>query len=102
MSSSSLESDSTTSSSSDDSLMMSKQLLDELMVDENSSSKATYEIVPTIATQVPITLSQRDFTLLVSRIVSRMKQVQDKRIHQDLKADLINHLWDVYGDHQAT
>ncbi|CAH9116770.1 unnamed protein product [Cuscuta epithymum] len=40
---------------------------------------------------------EHDFTYLVSRINNRMKQIQDKRVHKDLKRDLINHLWEVYG-----
>ncbi|KAK2647621.1 hypothetical protein Ddye_015110 [Dipteronia dyeriana] len=41
---------------------------------------------------------EHDYTFLVSRMINRMKQVQDKRVHTDLKIDLINHLWDIYGD----
>ncbi|KAK3200421.1 hypothetical protein Dsin_023836 [Dipteronia sinensis] len=33
-----------------------------------------------------------DYTFLVSRMINRMKQVRDKRVHTDLKIDLINHL----------
>ncbi|CAH9137193.1 unnamed protein product [Cuscuta epithymum] len=40
---------------------------------------------------------EHDFTYLVSRINNRMKQIQDKRVRKDLKRDLINHLWEVYG-----
>ncbi|KAK2645132.1 hypothetical protein Ddye_020327 [Dipteronia dyeriana] len=44
---------------------------------------------------------EHDYTFLVSRMINRMKQVQDKMMHTDLKIDLINHLWDIYGDRQA-
>ncbi|CAH9106163.1 unnamed protein product [Cuscuta epithymum] len=40
---------------------------------------------------------EHDFTYLMSRINGRMKEIQDKRVHKDLKRDLINHLWELYG-----
>lgn len=44
---------------------------------------------------------QHDYTLLVSNMINWMKQLQDKRVHRDLKIILINHLWDLYGGQQA-
>ncbi|CAH9075034.1 unnamed protein product [Cuscuta epithymum] len=41
---------------------------------------------------------EHDFTYLMSKINGRMKEIQDKRVHKDLKRDLINHLWELYGD----
>ncbi|KAK2641888.1 hypothetical protein Ddye_023651, partial [Dipteronia dyeriana] len=35
---------------------------------------------------------EHDYTFLVSRMINQMKQVQDKRVHTDLKIDLINPL----------
>ncbi|KAH7537547.1 hypothetical protein FEM48_Zijuj03G0104600 [Ziziphus jujuba var. spinosa] len=44
---------------------------------------------------------EHDYTFLISTMINRMKQVQDKRVHKNLKIDLINHLWDLYGAQEA-
>ncbi|CAH9124442.1 unnamed protein product [Cuscuta epithymum] len=40
---------------------------------------------------------EHDFTLIMSMMISRTKLVQDTWLHKDLKNDLINHMWEVYG-----
>ncbi|KAK2663239.1 hypothetical protein Ddye_001813 [Dipteronia dyeriana] len=44
---------------------------------------------------------EHDYTFLVSKMINRMKQVRDTGRHNDLKMDLINHLWDNYGGQQT-
>ncbi|KAK2661179.1 hypothetical protein Ddye_007712 [Dipteronia dyeriana] len=44
---------------------------------------------------------EHDYTFLVSKMINRMKQVRDTGMHNDLKMDLINHLWDNYGGQQT-
>ncbi|KAK2653464.1 hypothetical protein Ddye_013320 [Dipteronia dyeriana] len=34
-------------------------------------------------------------------MINRMKQVRDKMVHMDLKINLINHIWDIYGGRQT-
>ncbi|CAH9096024.1 unnamed protein product [Cuscuta epithymum] len=45
---------------------------------------------------------ERDYNFIVSRMIGRMKQVRDKRVHRDLKSDLINHIWELYGGQQTS
>ncbi|CAH9063806.1 unnamed protein product [Cuscuta epithymum] len=40
---------------------------------------------------------EHDFTLIMSMMINRTKQVQDTWLHRELKKNLINHLWEVYG-----
>ncbi|CAH9119526.1 unnamed protein product [Cuscuta europaea] len=42
-----------------------------------------------------------DFTFLFSRMNTRMKEIQNKRLHRELKIDLINHLWELHGGQQV-
>ncbi|KAK3193835.1 hypothetical protein Dsin_025145 [Dipteronia sinensis] len=44
---------------------------------------------------------EHDYTFLVSKMINRMKQVRDTGRHNNLKMDLINHLWDNYGGQQT-
>ncbi|CAH9068919.1 unnamed protein product [Cuscuta epithymum] len=44
---------------------------------------------------------EHDFTFLMSMMNIRMKKVQSKSTHIDLKRDLINHLWELYGSNQV-
>ncbi|CAH9104978.1 unnamed protein product [Cuscuta europaea] len=40
---------------------------------------------------------ENDFNLIMSMMINRTKQVQNIWLHRELKNDLINHLWEVYG-----
>ncbi|CAH9139047.1 unnamed protein product [Cuscuta epithymum] len=40
---------------------------------------------------------EHDFTLIMSMMINRTKEIQDTWLHRELKKDLINHLWEVYG-----
>ncbi|CAH9074501.1 unnamed protein product [Cuscuta epithymum] len=42
-----------------------------------------------------------DFTFLFSKMKTRMKEIQNKRLHRELKNDLINHLWELHGGQQV-
>lgn len=44
---------------------------------------------------------EHDYTFLVSQMIDKLKQVQNVGLHNDLKIDLINHLWDLYGGREA-
>ncbi|KAL6535290.1 hypothetical protein OROMI_026664 [Orobanche minor] len=41
---------------------------------------------------------EHDYSIIVSKMIKRLKEVQSTNIHRDLKNDLINHLWDRHGD----
>ncbi|KAK3229427.1 hypothetical protein Dsin_001308 [Dipteronia sinensis] len=44
---------------------------------------------------------EHDYTFLVSEMINRMKQARDTRRHNNLKMDLIKHLWDNYCGQQT-
>lgn len=41
---------------------------------------------------------QRDRQFLLDVMIKRLKEVRDKEVHSDLKRDLIDNLWELYGD----
>ncbi|KAL6559568.1 hypothetical protein OROGR_004685 [Orobanche gracilis] len=40
---------------------------------------------------------EHNYTFLVSKMIDRLKQVRHTGHHEQLKIDLINHLWESYG-----
>ncbi|XP_026429060.1 uncharacterized protein LOC113325034 [Papaver somniferum] len=44
---------------------------------------------------------QHDCAFLVDNMINRIRQVRDKEVHNELKIDIINHLWDQLGDSET-
>ncbi|XP_026460046.1 protein ALP1-like [Papaver somniferum] len=44
---------------------------------------------------------EHDSSLLVAKIISRLRQIRDKEVHNQLKLDLIDHMWDFCGGEEV-
>ncbi|KAL6509846.1 hypothetical protein OROGR_022334 [Orobanche gracilis] len=40
---------------------------------------------------------ERDYSIIVSKMIERLREAKSTSIHKDLKADLINHVWKKHG-----
>ncbi|KAL6531892.1 hypothetical protein OROMI_028255 [Orobanche minor] len=57
--------------------------------------------VPEADERVANVTPKHDYTFLISRMIDRLKLVRDTGVHEDLKIDLINHLWETYGGRES-
>lgn len=44
---------------------------------------------------------EHDSSLLVAKMISRLRQIRDKEVHNQLKLDLIDHMWDFCGGEEV-
>ncbi|GER42427.1 acidic fibroblast growth factor intracellular-binding protein, partial [Striga asiatica] len=116
------------SSSSDDAFSLTKQLIEKPLGDDTFFEELNCEVIQTCLFHIPVIISSfltstsrphggttnsrryicRDregrHELIINYYFkgddSKIKQVQDKKVHKNLKKDLIDHLWELHGSHQ--